>query len=117
MPDDGASSPAGRVSRPPHRGRRIRRVLWITHAATLVLHTPFVVGLGFLIGAPPALVAGIAVYAVTASRLRHLVREGRRNPVVTALVDVPVLAHWCASLFATALWPLFGVVASLLVAA
>jgi predicted MPP superfamily phosphohydrolase len=117
MPDDGASSPTARVSRPPHRGRRIRRVLWITHAATLVLHAPFVVGLGFLIGALPAFVAGVAVYAVTTSRLRHLVGEGRRSRVVTALVDVPVLAHWCAALFATVLWPLFGVVASLLVAA
>src|ERR1051326_5107939 len=105
MPDDGPSSPAGRVSRPPHRGRRIRRVLWITHAATLGLPTPFVVGLGFLIGPPPAPRAGSAVFAVTASRLRHVVREGRRNRVVTALVAVPVLAHWCASLFPTAPWP------------
>src|SRR5689334_4257292 len=118
MPDDGASSPGGRASRPPHRARRIRRVLWIAHVATLVLHTPFVVGLSFLIGGVPAFIAGTAAYAVTASRLAQLVRERRRNRWITALIDVPVLAHWCASLLATAvLWPLFTVVASLLVAA
>jgi predicted MPP superfamily phosphohydrolase len=76
----------------------MRRIFWMVYATALVMHLPLVLG-GMLFVSPGwALLGGAVLFAATVWRVRGLMREGRRGPWVTRLVDMPVFAHWSASL-------------------
>jgi predicted MPP superfamily phosphohydrolase len=79
------------------------------------MHLPLV--LGAMLFVPPswALLGGAALFVATVWRVRGLMREGRRGPWVTRLLDMPVFAHWSASLLSLfVLFPCFVVCALLL---
>src|SRR5262245_45355913 len=112
MPPDGGQAPArrrrafGGRSRKGARGKverntrsaRFRRWMIVAHAVTLSAHVVPTLALMALLAPGAAAVTGAAMFALTAARLAHLLRETRRNRWVTRLVDEPVLAHWCASI-------------------
>ena len=82
--------------------------MWIAHAVTAVLHGPLFAGLVLVANAKVALVVCVALFVISAARLQHLMREGRRGRVETFLVDLPVFVHWTGALLAAfVLTPLF----------
>src|SRR5438876_11503860 len=79
-----------------NRSARFRRWMLVAHGVTLVVHIVPTLALAAFLEPPAAVGLGLAVFALTAVRLTSLLRETKRNPWVTRLVDEPVLAHWCA---------------------
>jgi hypothetical protein len=97
-------SDAGR-RRAVRRGR-FRQFVVIAHAVTALIHVPITVAATLFM--PPLLVVAgaIGLFVATTLRIQALVREERRPRWRTVLLDEPALVHWCASLFATLLFPI-----------